>query len=536
MNKAFNNFLFICGEIWKSIGLAQKVSIVLVGALGALAISVVIYLGTRPNWQPLYTNLDTETAAEVYQVVNDEGVPVKTRDGGRTILVPFQHVNDLKMKVANADIMPESTGVGLELFDNVKIGLTEMQQQVGLQRALQGELQRMIAQLPGVENARVMLALPKRRIFQNGSAGRAKASVFIQTRPGKYLGQDQINAIRHTVASAIDSMAADDVTVSDNNGRLLAKGTTTSGENGDSLMDRRLAMEETLKQKVESLLNYKLGPGAAVAMVTLDVDFDQSERIIETYDSASAVVLNEKVVTEEQAKPTGSKTQGATGVSGNLPTVSVNNPAPAAEEAQMATESRKTVENNYAVPKTINKVKTISPKIRQLSVAVTVARKDAETTRTAAELDALTNLVKSTVGAINNPETGRIDQVVVTESEFNSIDKMMANTTTEASVINMNSMEKLVNSPVLRPITGLILLIFLWYLFGSNFKKGQVRRIDLSSEMGYENSYNVEPVKSTEILPPAVEQSSIDLVSEETSADPKVIANAIEFWINGSES
>lgn len=143
MNNIFGNLTYVCGGIWGSIGIAQPVSIVLIGFCGVLVIGVVMYLGTRPNWQMLYANLDSKTAAEIYELAKDNNVPVRLKNSGRTILIPFEHVNDLRLKVAKSHCPVESRGVGLELFDDVKLGLAELQRRAGYQRALQGELPRM---------------------------------------------------------------------------------------------------------------------------------------------------------------------------------------------------------------------------------------------------------------------------------------------------------------------------------------------------------------------------------------------------------
>ena len=375
MNAIFGNFALACRDIWKSIGIAQRISILIVGAMGLAAIGAVLYFGTRPNWHVLYRGLDGDAAARVYEVVCDAGVPVKLKDSGHTIMVPFERVNELRLAVREAGVDVEQAGAGLELFDKARIGLTEMEQRVSYQRAIQGELQRMIRGMPGIRSARVLLVGPRNRALVRKPSTVAKATVFVELKPGHVLSEEQVTSIRSIVSGGGEGIAPEQVTIADSSGRTLARGRSPgAGLSSDEVTSRlavKARIEDDLRTKVEEILQPVVGPRAVIAVVSVDLDFDAVERVTEKFDKEQSVVLSERVSSDENTTKADLK-GGVVGTSGNsMSTVAIGNPT-GAGDANTSQETRKITESEYAVPKTTETVKISGPRIKSVGVAVTL--------------------------------------------------------------------------------------------------------------------------------------------------------------------
>src|SRR5581483_4950940 len=112
--------------------------------------------------------------------------------------------------------------IGFELFDKANLGATEFAEHVNYRRALEGELERSIGAIAEVEQARVHLTFPKDSVFLE-SQQPAKASVLVKTRPGSRLSPQNVVAIDHLVASAVEGLSPDAVSVLDMNGNLLGR-------------------------------------------------------------------------------------------------------------------------------------------------------------------------------------------------------------------------------------------------------------------------------------------------------------------------
>src|SRR5581483_763477 len=168
-------------------------------------------------------------------------------------------------------------------------------------RALQGELARTIGQLHDVAHARVHLVLPQPSLFTDRERA-ASASVFLQLRPGGQIGRDEVRGIVHLVASSVEGLTADRVTVVDTRGRVLSAGAESGSPT--ALSPRRLeiksAVEEGIERRVQSLLDAALGPGQAVARVTAQLNFDQVDRTEERFDPNT--VARQKTVSKESTK------------------------------------------------------------------------------------------------------------------------------------------------------------------------------------------------------------------------------------------
>ena len=130
--------------------------------------------------------------------------------------------------------LPKSGRIGFELFDKANLGATEFTEHVNYRRALEGELERSVMSLAEVEQARVHLTFPKESVFLDEQQP-AKASVLVRLRPGARLAPQNVLAIDHLVASAVEGLSPDAVSVLDMNGNLLGRPEAAGSRTGRSL-------------------------------------------------------------------------------------------------------------------------------------------------------------------------------------------------------------------------------------------------------------------------------------------------------------
>jgi flagellar M-ring protein FliF len=531
MGGILGNLAYVCSEIWKQLGVAQRISIILVGLLGLTALGAVLFLGTRPNWHIAYSNLPQETAAKVYELAKDAKIPVKLADGGHTVKVPYKYVDQLRVQTSQNHLDVTQKGVGLELFDDLKLGMTEMQQRVGWQRAMQGELERMIGRMEGVRASRVMLALPERRVFRRDKDEKAEASVFLELDRNRSLSRAQVQSICRLVAGSVPTLRPEDVTVTDNEGNLLARGMDDGlGTAGLSQhLELQQHMEDYLREKAEAALRPIVGAGSVVAVVSVELDDSAVETTTETYDSDKAVVIRERVISEDNAK-TDHKRTGAAGTATNI--VSVQNPQQPATPVDESSESRKTVENEYAVPKTVRRVSGRSPHIQRLSVSVTIAAGADGNPRDAEVLKQYKDLVMAAVGAVTDGPDGRTDSVTVAEGAF--ADTKAAEASPELSPVD-KALELAGRVPIAsfgRPALAVFLLLLLYRKFGGVFRRNQFESVDLSNPRANLGG-NELPGGNGDAAALLKEVTSVPASKVQTRAqeDPSEVASTLEAWM-----
>ncbi|BCA54818.1 Flagellar M-ring protein FliF [Nitrospira sp. KM1] len=406
--------------------------IILLALAGSIAGLIAVGLWTQqPDMQVLFSNVSTEDASAIVDKLKELKVPYETTGGGGTILVPSAQVYDLRLQLAGAGL-PHGGGVGFEIFDRSTLGMSEFVQKLNYRRALQGELARTVAQMAGVEKARIHLAVPERRLF-SAEHDRARASVVVSLYSGQSLSKSQVQGIVHLVASSVEGLQARDVTVVDGQGRLLSS-TATDDAVGltNTQLEYQQALEKDTETRIQTMLERIVGANKAVVRVSSIVDFRKVETTEERYDPNGQVVRSEQRGQE--------KSTGVNGTTGGVPGVGSNVPPSTEQEPSQTSSTNSQTKNetvNYEISRTVSKIVEPTGTIKKLSVAVLVdgtyetakaadGEKAAGTEQTrkyvprsAEEMGRIEEIVKKAMGY----SAERQDQVEVVNMQFGFADE-----------------------------------------------------------------------------------------------------------------
>lgn len=368
------NFLQSLLDLWKHLGINQRVSLIVaaIAVVGGL-VGVVLW-SQRPDYQLLYARLGEKDAAAVISYVESQNVPHRITAGGSAVQVPSTMVHKLRMDLASKGL-PSGEGVGFEIFDKGQFGLSDFVQRTNYLRAVQGELARTIMQLQGVRGARVMIVQPENRLLLTEQGIKSTASVFVDVGGGR-LEIDQVNAIRHLVANAVQGLAPDQVAVIDNRGRTLSeelKQDPTLGT-ASSQIRYREQVEGYFSKKVESMLAVVIGPGNAVVRVSADIDTEATTTSSERWNPEGQVVRSQ-TQTDDTTKTTETRAGGgAVGATANVPGAAQG----ATETARPISESeqnRKNKTTTYEIDRTTVSTTRTPGTVRGLTASVIIARR-----------------------------------------------------------------------------------------------------------------------------------------------------------------
>jgi flagellar M-ring protein FliF len=270
------------------------------GAIGFALIAFFVFVVARmtsPGYGLLFSGLDPADSAAIVQRLDTQNIPYQLKSDGAEILVPQDQVTKLRLELASLGV-PSGGSVGYEIFDRADaLGTTNVVQQINQIRALDGELARTIRSLKQVKSARVHLVMPKRELFSRDQA-EPTASVVLVLQGGT-LDKEQVSAIQHLISSSIPGMKANNVSVIDNKGNLLARG-ADGGEGQDSanMEDMRRSYEVRLTRAIEDLLAQTLGPDKIRAEVNAQLDFNQVTTNTENFNPDGQVVRSTQTVEE----------------------------------------------------------------------------------------------------------------------------------------------------------------------------------------------------------------------------------------------
>ncbi len=246
------------------------------------------------DMHPLYSNLAPEDAAGIVAKLKENQIPYQLTADGAGLSIPYDKIYETRLEMA-AQGLPRGTGVGFEVFDETKLGMTEFAQNVNYQRALQGELSRTINTLTEVESSRVHIVMHARSLFIEEEEP-ATASVILKLRHGKYLSKDQIQGIVHLVSSSVSRLNPEDVTIVDNTGKMLAgfKEKSSANQISSNQLLFQEKKERLLENRVKTMLERVLGQDKAIVRASCLLNFTQEEQTEEIYLPDHSVVRSEQ--------------------------------------------------------------------------------------------------------------------------------------------------------------------------------------------------------------------------------------------------
>lgn len=399
-------------------GLLNRIGMARLAAMSVVAIlmlgffAFLIFRVSAPQFAPLYTGLDFDDSSAIVSELQSSGIPFELRGDGETILVPRDQITTLRMSLAQ-DGLPNRGQVGYEIFDQQStLGATAFVQDVNLVRALEGELARTITSLARVRTARVHLVLPRRELFARERQN-PTASIALGVRGA--LDTGEIRAIQHLVASAVEGMNPNMVSIVDDTGQLLAAGGDSDEEGliADDLEERTVQVENRLRTRIEDLLANVVGAGRARVQVSAELDLTRSTVTSETYDPEGQVLRSSQ--TRDLASTSSDQVNGGA--------VSVGDQLPGATGDQnlngSADESSTTEETlNYEISRSTATEISEAGAIDRISVAVVVDGAYVQDNngaasyepRSDAEIEQIAALVRSAIGF--SEDRGDIVEVV----------------------------------------------------------------------------------------------------------------------------
>ena len=346
-------------------GLNRKQQITLgAGAcLVVLSLFVFVFLISRADYKPLYSGLQPEEAQSIARTLAANNISYEISSDGTSLGVPASKLDSVRLDLASQGL-PQTGRLGLELFDKPNWAGSDFAERVNYQRALEGELERTIRAIRQVQSARVHLALPHDSLFAEQER-EAKASVVLKLREGR-LANSGIESVTYLVASAVDNLRPENVTVIDADGNvpLLSRrhqGTVNRAEIED--------IENNLSEKLVSTLTPVVGPEGLRANVTIECDLASSDSTQETYDPNGSVVMTSQISEDHS---TDSDSQGIPGTPSNVPGSSARGAAAAASDNAPVQMGQRAEHKTYAVSKAVRHVVQPPGGIKRVAAAVLV--------------------------------------------------------------------------------------------------------------------------------------------------------------------
>ncbi|MEM0910057.1 MAG: flagellar basal-body MS-ring/collar protein FliF [Pseudomonadota bacterium] len=389
-----------------------------------ITIAFFIFLWSKePTYRPL-AYMPPDEMIEVLDYLDQSQTTYKL--DGKTILVVDKEFNDIKSRLARAGIQTADDGVNDIIMQDMGFGVSQRLEAERLTHAREQQIARTIEKINAVAKATVLLALPKENVFARRSKP-ATATVVVTARRGVILKGEEVDAIVDIVASAVQSMEPSNVTVTDNNGRLLNSGSQDSvSARARKEYELEKKREDEYLRKIDSILIPVLGLGNYTAQVDVSMDFTTVEQTQKRFNPDLPAVRSEMV---SESNSTGNIIAGVPGALTNQPPLDSNIPENAGGDGASPVvpgSSAKEQVLNYELDSTISHTKQQTGIIRRLSVSVAVdhissTTPEGEAQSTALSQQELLNIRRLLQGGIGFDVT-RGDSLEVVSIPFNRLD------------------------------------------------------------------------------------------------------------------
>jgi flagellar M-ring protein FliF len=331
----------------------------------AIAVFILIW-ANEPDYRPL-ARMETQELIETLDYL--DGAQIDYRLEGNTVYVSSEQYQVIKLGMTRQGITQGNTaGVDI-IMQDMGFGVSQRVEKVRLKHAREQQIARTIEEMTAVSRAKVLLALPKENVFARREK-KASATVVVTTRRGSMISSGEVNSIVDIVASAVQGLEPDRVTVTNSNGRLLNSG-SQGAESARSRKEYDLEKkrESAYIEKIDSILIPVLGLGNYTAQADVSMDFTSVEQTQRSYNPDLPAIRSE-MTTEENS--VGGFIAGIPGALTNQPPADANIPerANGSSTQQSPGRSHKEETRNYELDTTVSYTKQQVGMIRRLSVSV----------------------------------------------------------------------------------------------------------------------------------------------------------------------
>ena len=409
--------------------------ILMVGLIASAALAW--FMLSTPTQKTLFSGLPDTDKAQVMAALKTGGITGRIDESTDALTVNEDDYSRARMLLAGQGL-PKAAPGGYAILDNLPMGVSRAVEGERLRQARETELARSIQDIDAVAEARVHLAVPENTVFVRDNAA-PSASVIVKLQAGRALSDAQVSSIVNLVASSVPGMKPDDVTIVDQMGALLSKPGAGSDSN-DAAVRYQRQVEQKYREQLTQLLTPLVGAGNFTAEVTADVNLDDTSSTRESYDKAGALRAEQGNWTNKDAPsaqapggipgalsntppppttvatptPTPTPTPGATPAAGAAGTPAAAAGAAASPVMPDTAKASDSYARAYDLGREVSVTRNAPGALKRLSVAVVLRDVEGSKPRSPVEMQQITQLVNSAVGA----NTARGDQVTVISRRF----------------------------------------------------------------------------------------------------------------------
>lgn len=265
-------------EYWKEMDKKKRSRLVGISLFVILALTALIFGLTRTKYEVLYNNLSLKDMGQITAKLDEMGTQWKTGDDQKSILVPAEMKNRVKIELATYGLPKEGYNY-MDAFNDSNWTMTDYDKRQRFKKAKESELASVISEIDGIYSADVFLDIKESNSFIiNNDDNKTTASIFIVKSDSRQLSAEKVKAIKHLVAGSVN-MYPEDVRVIDDEGRLLGEDNGNDIFNTDLFMVKH-GLEAKINESIKKFLENIVGYGNVDVMSSVKINMDSEKTTI----------------------------------------------------------------------------------------------------------------------------------------------------------------------------------------------------------------------------------------------------------------
>lgn len=374
MNERIAQYREKISQYWNKFNKKQRILLISTVLFLIIAAAALTIQFSKTEYEVAFTDLSAEDSAGVMSYLESGNIPFELNKDGTSISVPSTQAARVKVDVGSQGLV-QNGSIGYDIFEQngSMMGSTDKEFDVKYANAFNGEIEQMLRTMQGVQDAKVLVNLPKKSLFAGSDKETASASAVLTFQPGYQMSQKAVDGYFNLMKTAVPNLPLENITINTNQGEELQP-TERGGGSGLGEIQENMALqkkyESDVQKSVKEFLTGIIGSTDINVLVTSNLNFDkvnETQNLVTPVDEENMKGI-EISVQDIQSSYTGGTAEDG-GVAGTGEGDVVNYPA-AGSETSSGEESSTTI--NYEVNQIAKEIVQSPYTVKDLTINVAV--------------------------------------------------------------------------------------------------------------------------------------------------------------------
>lgn len=375
MNEKFVQYRDKVTQYWGQFGKKQKILFLSVFAILVIVIILLSYQFSKVEYETAFKDLNAVDAAAIMNQLDAGNISYKLSEDGKSISVPSALASKVRVDIGSQGII-QNGSLGFGSFgESSAIGSTDREFDVKYKNALNGEIQQLLNRMQGISESKVVVNLPRESVFAGmEDKEAASASVMLKFKAGYRPSQEAIDSYFNLVKTAVPNLAVDNITISGEEGELLASvkgGQGTLSSAIEEQMKIRKKFENDVRSSIKQFLGRWYSQDKIEVLVAASINFDKKsseEKLVKPVNEAENKGI--EISVQQSQKSVSSKNGQSGGVPGTGDQAVPGYPGSDNSGESNSEESSNTT--NYDVNRITSQIVSSPYSVKDLSINVAV--------------------------------------------------------------------------------------------------------------------------------------------------------------------